>query len=670
MYKHILSPLDLGWIKLKNRVLMGSMHTNLEETPGGFERAAIYYAERARGQAALIVTGGISPNEEGCVGPGSAMLTDKSQLANHRLITDAIHNEGGVVCMQILHAGRYGYHPKVVAPSSIQAPISFFKPRAMEEQDILRTIDDFVKCTLLAREAGYDGVEIMGSEGYLINQFIAQRTNHREDDWGGSFENRIRFAVEIVRRCREAAGPRFIIIYRLSMLDLVEGGSTWLEVVDLAREIRNAGATMINTGIGWHEARIPTIASMVPRKAFAWVTKKLRQEIDIPLIAVNRINTPETAEQVLAEGCADMVSMARPFLADADIVLKTMEGRTDEINTCIACNQACLDHTFQMKISTCLVNPRACHETELTYAPTQNTKNIAVVGAGPAGLAFSHISSMRGHKVTLYEASDKIGGQFNLAMAVPGKEDYAETIRYYGSMIRKYNIELRLNTYADPKMLADGKYDVIILANGIRPRKPDIPGINHPSVISYHELLSGNKTAGQKVAVIGAGGIGFDVSEYLTHKHQEEDELRIFLRDWGIDDSFTQAGGISAPQPDKPARQVWLLKRSGGKHGATLGKTTGWIHKASLAAKGVQMLADVAYDKIDDEGLHISVKNESMTLAVDTIVICAGQDPDRSLYDELSTLGMACHLIGGADVADELDAKRAINDACRLADKI
>lgn len=665
MYKHMLSPLDLGWVTLKNRVLMGSMHTNLEEIPGGFERAAVYYAERAKGRAGLIVTGGISPNTEGCVGPGSAMLTDIAQVSHHRLITDAVHREDGLVCMQILHAGRYGYHPKIVAPSELQAPISYFKPRAMTEEDIQRTIADFVNCTLLAKEAGYDGVEIMGSEGYLINQFIAPRTNQRQDNWGGSFENRIRFAVETVQKCREAAGKEFIIIYRLSMLDLVEGGSTWQEVAELGRQISRGGATMINTGIGWHEARIPTIGSMVPRKAFAWVTAKLKKELDIPLIAVNRINSPAVAEEILANGDADMVSMARPFLADPDIVLKAIEGRPDEINTCIACNQACLDHTFQMKISSCLVNPRACHETELNYLPAAEVKRLAVVGAGPAGLAFSHVAAMRGHKVTLFEADDKIGGQFNLAKMVPGKEEYAETIRYFSAMLSKYNVDVKLRTRADAAMLSSGDFDEVILANGIIPRVPEINGVNHHSVISYVDLLSGKRQAGKRVAIIGAGGIGFDVAEYLLGRHEDED-ISAFCAEWGIDPSFSERGGITTPA-QKPVREIYLLKRSAGKHGATLGKTTGWIHKASLAAAGVTMLSEVSYVRADDEGLHIEVKGVTQLLPVDTIVVCAGQDPDRTLFDMLSGSGKTCHLLGGAKIAEELDAKRAIDEACRLA---
>lgn len=670
MYKQLLSPLDLGWTKIKNRVLMGSMHTNLEEIPGGFERAAVYYAERARGQVGLIVTGGISPNEEGCVAAQAAKMTGSVDIEHHRLITKAVHDEGGIICMQILHTGRYGYHPKIVAPSPIQAPINFFKPKEMSEEDIERTIKDYVNCALLAKEAGYDGVEIMGSEGYLINQFIAKRTNHRTDHWGGNYENRIKFPTEIIQRTRAALGKNFIIIYRLSMLDLVEGGSTWQEVVQLAKEVEKAGADLINTGIGWHEARIPTIATMVPRKAFAWVTKKLKSEVSVPLIAVNRINTPDVAEEILADGCADMVSMARPFLADPDLVIKTIEGRSEEINTCIACNQACLDHTFQLKISSCLVNPRACHETVLNYVPTQHPKKIAVVGGGPAGMAFAHISALRGHEVTLYESGPKLGGQFNLAKVIPGKEEYAETIRYYESMMSKYKVNVFLNQKATGKDLIDNKYDEIILANGVHPRSIDIEGADHPKVVSYVEVLQNKVNIGKSVAIIGAGGIGFDVAEFLVHDTHYDDDIRSFLLEWGVDDKYTDPGALKTPAPSAPKREVYLLKRSTGKHGATLGKTTGWIHKASLTAKGVKMLADVRYVKVDDSGLHIEIKGETSILAVDHIVICAGQEPSRTLYNELESMGVKSKLIGGADEAAELDAKRAIYQACHLAAEI
>ena len=666
-FKHLLTPLDLGWTTIKNRVLMGSMHTNLEEIPGGFERAAIFFAERARGQVGLIVTGGISPNEEGCVAPHAAKLTTEEEVIKHQIITTAVHNEGGKICMQILHTGRYGYHPKNVAPSSIQASINFFKPREMSLDDINQTIDDYVKCAILAQKAGYDGVEIMGSEGYLINQFIALRTNVREDQWGGSYENRIRFPIEIIKRTREAVGEKFIIIYRLSMLDLVEGGSTWPDVVKLAKEVERAGASIINTGIGWHEARIPTIATMVPRKAFAWVTKKLKPEVNIPLVAVNRINTPQIAEEVLADGCADMVSMARPMLADAEFVLKVIEGRQVEINTCIACNQACLDHTFQLKISSCLVNPRACHETELTYIPAEFRKKIAVVGGGPAGLACAHIAAMRGHEVTLYEASGKLGGQFNLAKVVPGKEEYAETIRYYEQMLSKYKVDIKLNTKAVLSDFTDHKFDEIVLANGVLPRSLEIPGSDHPKVVSYADVLNQKVITGTSVAIIGAGGIGFDVAEFLSHKHADTNEIEAFLNEWGVDDQYRHSGALKSPEITPSPRQIFLLKRSTGKHGASLGKTTGWIHKTSLINKKVNMLSDVTYLKVDDQGLHIDIKGETSVLNVDHVVVCAGQTSERSLYNELIAQGFSPHLIGGADTAAELDAKSAIHQACHLA---
>lgn len=670
MYEHLLSPLDLGITTLKNRVIMGSMHTNLEEIPGGFERAAVYFAERARGQAALIVTGGIAPNEEGYITPKSAKLSTIEEVAQHKLITEAVHRENGKICMQILHTGRYGYHSGIVAPSALQAPINFFKPRAMTEEDIQRTISDYVQCAVLAQKAGYDGVEIMGSEGYLINQFIVTRTNQRTDNWGGSYKNRIQFPIEIVRKTREATGKNFIIIYRLSMLDLVENGSTWEEVVVLAKEIEKAGATIINTGIGWHESRIPTIATMVPRKAFAWVTKRLKGEVNIPLIAVNRINTPEVAEEVLAEGCADLVSMARPFLADPEIILKTMESRTDEINTCIACNQACLDHTFQLKISSCLVNPRACHETELQYLPTTHPKQIAVVGAGPAGLAFAHIAALRGHKVTLYEADNQLGGQFNYAKIIPGKGDYGDTIRFYTSMMKKYNVHVILNHRVQARDLLDHNYDEIVLADGIEPRQITIEGHDHPKVVSYTDVLSQKVNIGKRAAIIGAGGIGFDVATFLTHQTPNDDVISEFLKEWGVDREYQDAGGLSKPKPNQPAREVFLLKRSGGKHGSTLGKTTGWIHKAHLKSQHVQMLSDVEYLKIDDEGLHISIKGDYQVLNVDHIIVCAGQLSSRNLYNTLITQGLQPHLIGGAEEAKELDAKTAIHQGCTLAARL
>ncbi|HMT70369.1 MAG TPA: NADPH-dependent 2,4-dienoyl-CoA reductase, partial [Saprospiraceae bacterium] len=654
MYKHLLNPLDLGWTTLKNRVLMGSMHTNLEEIPGGFEKLAQFYRERAQGQVGLIIIGGISPNEEGCTSAMAAKLSTEEEIPNHKLITEAVHNEGGKICMQILHTGRYGYHPKIVAPSPLQAPINFFKPKALTIDDIEKTISDYVQCALLAQKAGYDGVEVMGSEGYLINQFIAKRTNIREDEYGGSYENRIKFPIAIVRQMRQAVGDHFIIIFRLSMLDLVEDGSSWEEVITLAKAIEAAGATMINTGIGWHESRVPTIATVVPRRAFAWVTKRLKKEVSIPLIAVNRINTPEIAEEILSDGCADMVSMARPFLADADIVIKTMQNRSNEINTCIACNQACLDHTFQLKISSCLVNPRACHETEIRYLPTATKKKIAVVGAGPAGLAFAHIAAMRGHQVTIYEATNRLGGQFNMAKIIPGKEEYGQTIRYYEKMMEKYQVNVCLGQYVDVDILVKGDFDEIILANGVNPRKWDIPGADHAKVIYYTDLLEKKVIAGQKVAIIGSGGIGFDVATFLTHHNGSDTDIASFMETWGVDMEYNHRGGLKLAQPELPERQVYLLKRSTGKHGNTLGKTTGWIHKANLVKKGVTMLSDVEYIKVDDQGLSINVAGTPMLLDVDHIVVCAGQESSRSLYEALLSKGLSPKLIGGAFEAAEL----------------
>lgn len=670
-YKNLLEPLDLGFTTLKNRVIMGSMHTMLEEVPGGFERAAVYYAERAKGEVGLIITGGISPNEAGVVAPHAATLNSDKEVKKHKLITDAVHEADGKICMQILHTGRYSYNQDLVAPSPIQAPINFFTPKELSIPEIQETVQDFVKCAQLAQEAGYDGVEIMGSEGYLINQFIAKRTNHRTDKYGGSYQNRIKFAIEIVQKTREALGTNFIIVYRLSMLDLVEGGSTWEEVVELAKAIEKAGATIINTGIGWHEARIPTIATVVPRGGFSWVTGKLMGEVSIPLVAVNRINTPEIAEDIIANGRADMVSLARPFLADADFVLKAKEGRANEINTCIACNQACLDHTFNMQISSCLVNPRACHETELNYIKAEVTKKIAVVGAGPAGMACASIAAERGHYVTLFESGDELGGQFNMAKVIPGKEEYAETIRYYENILEKYNVDIRLNTAATHENLKAGEYDEIVIATGVNPRIPAIEGIEHEKVLSYTEVLYEKKPVGKSVAVIGAGGIGFDVSEFLAHEgHSPSLDTKSFMTEWGVDMDYEHPGALTQAEITASPREIYLLKRSGGKHGKDLGKTTGWIHRASLKMKNVKMLANVKYQKIDDKGLHISVGEEDQILEVDNVVICAGQEPLRALYDDLSEGGKSVHLIGGAKKAAELDAKRAIYEAAHLAAKL
>jgi len=670
-YPHLLAPLDLGFTTLKNRTLMGSMHTGLEEKPGGFERMAAYFAERARGGVGLMVTGGIGPNEEGGVYSGAAKLSTLEEAEKHKIVTRAVHEAGGKICMQILHAGRYAYSPKSVAPSAIQAPINPFKPRELDEEGIEKQIADFVNCAALAQQAGYDGVEVMGSEGYFINQFLVAHTNHRTDRWGGSYENRMRLPVEIVRRVREAVGPNFIIIYRLSMLDLVEGGSTWDEIVLLAKAIEQAGATLINTGIGWHEARIPTIATKVPRAAFTKVTAKLKGEVNIPLITTNRINTPEVAEQVLAEGDADMVSMARPFLADPEFVNKAAEGRADEINTCIGCNQACLDHTFGGKLTSCLVNPRACHETELNYIPTTQVKKIAVVGAGPAGLAASTVAAERGHSVTLFDAASEIGGQFNVAKRVPGKEEFYETLRYFKRKLETTGVDVRLNTRVSVDDLVKGGFDEIILATGIVPRTPEIPGIEHAKVISYLDAILERKPVGQKVAVIGAGGIGFDVSEFITHQGKATSlDREAFWQEWGIDTALEARGGVAGvqAQPHPAARQVFLLQRKKTKVGDGLGKTTGWIHRTGLKNKNVQMLNSVEYVKVDDAGLHIRIAGgEEQVLPVDTVIVCAGQDPLRELQQGLESAGQRVHLVGGADVAAELDAKRAIDQGSRLA---
>ncbi len=667
-YPKLLAPLDLGFTTLKNRVIMGSMHTGLEELKGGYEKMAVFYGERAKGGVGLIVTGGIAPNIAGWVSPMASKLTNSRTAAKHKIVTDAVHANGGKICLQILHTGRYGYHPFAVAPSAQKSPISPFKPWKLSNRGIEKTIRDYARCARLSKEAGYDGVEVMGSEGYLINQFIAPKTNKRTDKWGGSYENRIKFPLEIVKRIRQEVGTDFIIIFRLSMLDLVQGGSTWDEVVILAKELEKAGVTIINTGIGWHEARIPTIATMVPRAAFSWVTKKMMGEVNIPLVTTNRINDPKVAEEVLQEGCADMISMARPFLADPEIIKKTAEGREDEINTCIGCNQACLDHIFKRQTATCLVNPRACHETELNFLPVTKAKNIAIVGAGPAGLSCATNLASRGHKVTLFDAAPEIGGQFNIAKQVPGKEEFYETIRYYNKQIELHNVDLRLNTKVEVDDLTG--FDEVVVAAGIIPRKLKMEGIDHPKVLSYIDVLKLKKEVGKKVAIIGAGGIGFDTAEYLVHEGKSTSlDVQAFLKEWGIDPENEVRSGIEGitPQPHPSPREVYLLQRKDTKVGAGLGKTTGWVHRIALKNKNVKMINSVQYQKIDDQGLHITIKGEPKVLEVDNVVICAGQISKNELYEPLKAKGVSVHIIGGAFMAGELDAKRAIEQGSKLA---
>lgn len=666
-YPNLLAPLDLGFTTLKNRVLMGSMHTGLEEAENGHERMAAYFGERAKGGVGLIVTGGIGPNSEGSTHPVTKLLVSDQDVEKHKKITDAVHAHDGKICMQILHTGRYAYSPNLVAPSAIKAPINPFVPKALTEEEILKQIDDFVFTSVQAQKAGYDGVEIMGSEGYFLNQFIASRTNQRDDQWGGSYENRIRLPIEVVRRVREAVGEHFIIIFRLSMLDLVEGGSTAEEVIQLGKAIEKAGATIINTGIGWHEAQIPTIATKVPRAAFTWVTARFKKELSVPVITSNRINTPEVAEQVLARDDADMVSMARPFLADAEFVNKAKQGRADEINTCIGCNQACLDHVFQGQMTSCLVNPRACHETELIIEPTKSPKNIAVIGAGPAGLAAATTAASRGHKVTLFDGANEIGGQFNIAKQIPGKEEFHETLRYFNRQLELNNVTVKLNSHMSAQQLNEADFDEVIIATGISPRQPEIEGIDHPSVLNYIDVIADKKPVGKKVAIIGAGGIGFDTAEYITHSGESTSQnIPAFMREWGIDMTFNSRSGIEGvtPKPEPSPREVYLLQRKVSKVGSGLGKTTGWIHRAGLAMKNVRMMPSCDYQRIDDEGLHLKVGDEAMLLDVDTIIVCAGQEPLREIVEGLE---VPYHLIGGADVAAELDAKGAINQGTRLA---
>jgi len=670
-YPNLFAPLDLGHVTLPNRILMGSMHTGLEDKAGDYDKLAAYFAERARGGVGLMVTGGISPSIEGWLKPFGGRLTMPWHKPRHRKLTDAVHAEGGRICMQILHAGRYGYHPLSVAPSKIKSPITPFTPRALSARGVERTIRDFVDCARLAREAGYDGVEVMGSEGYLINEFIAARTNRRNDRWGGDADRRMRFPIEVVRRTREAVGRDFIIIYRLSMLDLVEGGQDWDEIATLARGIEAAGASIINTGIGWHEARIPTIVTSVPRAGFAWVTQKLKGEVAIPLVATNRINMPDVAERILADGEADMVSMARPLLADPAWANKARAGRSERINTCIACNQACLDHVFQNRRASCLVNPRACHETELKIEPASLRKRIAVIGAGPAGMACASTLGERGHAVTLIDQANEIGGQFNVAKQIPGKEEFHETLRYFRHRLEDVGVEVRLGQLADATTVREGGYDEVVIATGITPRKVSFPGSDDPRVLGYLDVLARHQPVGARVAVIGAGGIGFDVAEFLVeHLLSPTTDVARWTREWGVDMELRQRSGLQAPQPEPPARQVWLLQRSEGRPGARLNKTTGWVHRATLKAKRVSMLGKVGYERFDDQGLHVTVDGKAQILPVDNVVICAGQEPNRRLADELIAAGITVHVIGGADVAAELDAKRAIDQGTRLASRI
>lgn len=664
-YPHLLQPLNLGFTTLKNRVIMGSMHTGLEEEKNGYDQMAAYFAERAKGQVGLIVTGGIAPNRQGWTAPFTSKITNKREANRHKKITKAVHENDGKICMQILHSGRYGYHPFAVAPSAIKSPISPFKPWALSKMGVNRTIRHFVRAAKLAQHAKYDGVEIMGSEGYLINEFVSAKTNKRTDKWGGEFENRIQFPLDIIRRTREAVGESFILIFRLSMLDLVEEGNTWEETVHFAKEIEKAGATIINTGIGWHEARVPTIATMVPRAGFSWVTEKMMKEIKIPLITTNRINSPEKAEEILAKGHAHMVSMARPFLADPEIIKKAIEGREEEINTCIGCNQACLDHVFKQKTASCLVNPRACHETILNYTPTPAPKTIAVIGAGPAGLAAATVTAKRGHKVTLFETHTEIGGQFNIAKLIPGKEEFYETLRYFANEIKIHGVELKLNTKATATELK--QFDEVIIATGIKPRQIKLKGIDNENVLDYEDVLKLGKPVGKKVAIIGAGGIGFDVAEFLSHEGESPSlDTNLFLKEWGIDGTNSVRGGLLKPNPHPSPREITMLQRSDSKIGKDLGKTTGWIHRQSLKMKKVTMLNGVSYDKIDEKGIHITINEKKQLIEADTIVVCAGQVSVNLLHEELIKLGKTPHLIGGGKNAKKIDAQRAIREGSEL----
>ncbi|VXC22326.1 NADPH-dependent 2,4-dienoyl-CoA reductase [Massilia sp. 9I] len=673
LYPHLLAPLDLGFTTLKNRVIMGSMHTGLEDRFYNYGKLAAFYRERARGGAGLIVTGGISPNRQGWLLPFGGTLNFLGDVPNHRRVTRAVHEEGCKILLQILHAGRYGYQPFVVSASSIKSPISKFKPKALDAAGIEVTIASYARCAKLAKMAGYDGVEVMGSEGYLLNQFLCARTNKRTDDWGGSIENRMRLPLEVVRRIRAEVGPDFILMYRHSVLDLVEGGNTWDEVVAVAKALEAAGVTILNTGYGWHEARVPTIVTSVPRAAFAQVARRLRAEVKIPVVASNRINMPGDAESLLAQGDADLVSMARPFLADADWVAKAAGGRADEINTCIACNQACLDHTFSNKRASCLVNPRACHETELRYRKSARPRRVAVVGAGPAGLSAALVAAECGHQVTLFDASERIGGQFNVAMRVPGKEEFAETIRYFGRKLALAKVDVRLGRRVSREELLAGGYDEVIVATGITVRHPNIPGIGHPKVLSYLDVLRDGKQVGRRVAIIGAGGIGFDMGEFLVHDPKVPLPVPAahWMAEWGVDPASSAPGGLASPVKPHPPREVWLLQRKTTRPGSSLGKTSGWVHRATLVRNGVQMLAGVQYERIDDAGLHITVGGEARLLAVDNVVICAGQESLAELMPaEGTTGGPRFHKIGGAALAAELDAKRAIREGAELAARL
>lgn len=669
-FPHLLQPLDLGFTTLRNRVLMGSMHTGLEEAKGGWQKLATFYGERAKGGVGLIVTGGVSPNLRGRLHPLGCQLTYGWQVGKHKPVTQAVHEAGGKICLQLLHAGRYSYHPFSVSASNIKSPITPFKPKSMSKRAIKSTIKDYAKSAYLAKMAGYDGVEVMGSEGYLLNQFICSRTNKRTDEWGGSYQNRIRFPLEVVKAIRERAGHDFIIIFRLSMLDLVDNGSSYDEVVELAKKVEQAGATIINTGIGWHEARVPTIATSVPRAAFAWVTEKIKGAVSVPLITTNRINDPEVAESILANGQADMVSMARPLLADAEFVNKAARNEAHLINTCIACNQACLDHVFKGKRASCLVNPRACYETEMPIVSASVKKKLAVVGAGPSGMAFACYAAERGHKVTLFDKQSEIGGQFNFAKQIPGKEEFYQTLRYFNHQLDRHGVTRVLGESQSVASLKQGGFDEVIVATGIDPRTPHIEGVGHKKVLGYLDVLRDHKPVGKKVAVIGAGGIGFDISEYLAHKGESTTtNLSAWLDEWNIDINMHEPGGLKGAHDDpiEPEREIYLLQRKETKLGAGLGKTTGWIHRAALSRRNVHMLNGVSYDKIDDKGLHITRDGNSQVLDVDNIIICAGQVSQRSLYDELQQQGVPSHLIGGASIASELDAKRAIRQGVELA---